>query len=57
MTDSTSERIAKRLARAGIASRRGAEAMIAEAPKKEAAGGGMPAGMPGGMGGMGGMDF
>ncbi len=29
------------------------EAMIAEAPKKEAAGGGMP----GGMGGMGGMDF
>ncbi|MEW9806978.1 chaperonin GroEL [Mesorhizobium marinum] len=33
------------------------EAMIAEAPKKEAAGG-MPAGMPGGgMGGMGGMDF
>jgi chaperonin GroEL len=32
------------------------EAMIAEAPKKEAAGG-MPGGMPGGMGGMGGMDF
>jgi chaperonin GroEL len=31
------------------------EAMIAEAPKKEAAGGGMPAG--GGMGGMGGMDY
>ncbi len=30
------------------------EASIAEAPKKEAAGGGMP---PGGMGGMGGMDF
>ncbi|MCR6646143.1 MAG: chaperonin GroEL [Terricaulis sp.] len=30
------------------------EAAIAEAPKKEAAGGGMP---PGGMGGMGGMDF
>ncbi|MER8389679.1 chaperonin GroEL [Mesorhizobium sp. M1380] len=34
------------------------EAMIAEAPKKESVGGGMPAGMPGGgMGGMGGMDF
>jgi chaperonin GroEL len=33
------------------------EAMIAEAPKKEAAGGGMPGGMGGGMGGMGGMDF
>ncbi|TIU29433.1 MAG: chaperonin GroEL, partial [Mesorhizobium sp.] len=34
------------------------EAMIAEAPKKESAGGGMPGGMPGGgMGGMGGMDF
>ena len=33
------------------------EAMIAEAPKKESAGG-MPGGMPGGgMGGMGGMDF
>ncbi|TIU58320.1 MAG: chaperonin GroEL [Mesorhizobium sp.] len=33
------------------------EAMIAEAPKKDAAGG-MPGGMPGGgMGGMGGMDF
>jgi chaperonin GroEL len=32
------------------------EAMIADAPKKEAAGG-MPGGMPGGMGGMGGMDF
>ncbi|PWJ76919.1 chaperonin GroEL [Pseudaminobacter salicylatoxidans] len=32
------------------------EAMIAEAPKKDSAGG-MPAGMPGGMGGMGGMDF
>jgi chaperonin GroEL len=31
------------------------EAMIAEAPKKEAAGGGMPGG--GGMGGMGGMDY
>ncbi|BAB54710.1 chaperonin GroEL [Mesorhizobium japonicum] len=32
-----------------------AEAMIAEAPKKESAGGGMPGGMPGGgMGGMGG---
>jgi chaperonin GroEL len=31
------------------------EAMIAEAPKKESAGGGMPGG--GGMGGMGGMDF
>ncbi|MEZ5970730.1 MAG: hypothetical protein R3C31_02855 [Hyphomonadaceae bacterium] len=30
------------------------EASIAEAPKKEAAGGGMPGG---GMGGMGGMDF
>ncbi|MDP1555821.1 MAG: TCP-1/cpn60 chaperonin family protein, partial [Hyphomonas sp.] len=30
------------------------EAGIAEAPKKESAGGG---GMPGGMGGMGGMDF
>ena len=30
------------------------EAMLAEAPKKESAGGG---GMPGGMGGMGGMDF
>jgi chaperonin GroEL len=29
--------------------------MIAEAPKKEAAGGGMPGG--GGMGGMGGMDY
>ncbi|MER9235446.1 chaperonin GroEL [Mesorhizobium sp. M0622] len=34
------------------------EAMIAEAPKKESAGGGMPGGMGGGgMGGMGGMDF
>ncbi|PBC04249.1 chaperonin GroEL [Mesorhizobium sp. WSM3860] len=34
------------------------EAMIAESPKKESAGGGMPGGMPGGgMGGMGGMDF
>ena len=34
------------------------EAMIAEAPKKEAAGGGMPGGMGGGMDGMGGgMDF
>jgi chaperonin GroEL len=34
------------------------EAMIAEAPKKEPAGGGMPGGMPGGgMGGMGGMGF
>ncbi len=34
------------------------EAMIAEAPKKELAGGGMPGGMGGGgMGGMGGMDF
>jgi chaperonin GroEL len=33
------------------------EAMIAEAPKKEAAAGGMPGGMGGGMGGMGGMDF
>ncbi|MES0037615.1 chaperonin GroEL [Mesorhizobium sp. M0046] len=35
------------------------EAMIAEAPKKESAGGGMPGGMPGGMGGggMGGMGF
>ncbi|MER9078547.1 chaperonin GroEL [Mesorhizobium sp. M0895] len=34
------------------------EAMIAEAPKKESAGSGMPGGMPGGgMGGMGGMDF
>ena len=33
------------------------EAMIAEAPKKELAGGGMPSGMGGGMGGMGGMDF
>ncbi|RWH68655.1 chaperonin GroEL [Mesorhizobium sp.] len=34
------------------------EAMIAEAPKKESAGGGMPGGMAGGgMGGMGGMDF
>jgi chaperonin GroEL len=32
------------------------EAMIAEAPKKESAGGGMPGG-GGGMGGMGGMDF
>jgi chaperonin GroEL len=32
------------------------EAMIAEAPKKEAAGGGMPGG-GGGMGGMGGMDY
>ncbi|KQZ99507.1 molecular chaperone GroEL [Mesorhizobium sp. Root157] len=32
------------------------EAMIADAPKKESAGG-MPGGMPGGMGGMGGMDF
>ena len=32
------------------------EAMIADAPKKDAAGG-MPGGMPGGMGGMGGMDF
>ena len=33
------------------------EAMIAEAPKKDTAGG-MPGGMPGGgMGGMGGMDF
>jgi chaperonin GroEL len=31
--------------------------MIAEAPKKESAGGGMPGGMGGGMGGMGGMDF
>ncbi len=31
------------------------EAMIADAPKKESAGGGMPGG--GGMGGMGGMDF
>jgi chaperonin GroEL len=31
------------------------EAMIAEAPKKEAAAGGMPGG--GGMGGMGGMDY
>ena len=30
------------------------EAMIAEAPKKEPAGGGMPGG---GMGGMGGMDY
>src|SRR5690606_37434897 len=30
MTDTSSERIAKRLARAGIASRRGAEAMILE---------------------------
>jgi chaperonin GroEL len=29
--------------------------MIAEAPKKESGGGGMPGG--GGMGGMGGMDF
>jgi chaperonin GroEL len=34
------------------------EAMIAEAPKKDSAGGGMPGGMGGGgMGGMGGMDF
>ena len=33
------------------------EAMIAEAPKKEAGAGGMPGGMGGGMGGMGGMDF
>ncbi|MER8541363.1 chaperonin GroEL [Mesorhizobium sp. M1334] len=34
------------------------EAMIAEAPKKESAGGGMPGGMGGGgMGGMGGMGF
>ncbi|MER8598325.1 chaperonin GroEL [Mesorhizobium sp. M1339] len=34
------------------------EAMIAEAPKKESSGSGMPGGMPGGgMGGMGGMDF
>ncbi|MER8774196.1 chaperonin GroEL [Mesorhizobium sp. M0977] len=34
------------------------DAMIAEAPKKESAGGGMPGGMGGGgMGGMGGMDF
>ncbi|MER8481412.1 chaperonin GroEL [Mesorhizobium sp. M1322] len=34
------------------------EAMIAEAPKKESAGAGMPGGMGGGgMGGMGGMDF
>ena len=33
------------------------EAMIAESPKKESAGGGMPGGMGGGMGGMGGMDF
>ena len=34
------------------------EAMIAEAPKKDAGGGGMPGGMGGGgMGGMGGMDF
>ena len=34
------------------------EAMIAEAPKKESAGGGMPGSMGGGgMGGMGGMDF
>jgi chaperonin GroEL len=32
------------------------ECMVAEAPKEEAAGGGMPAGM-GGMGGMGGMDM
>jgi chaperonin GroEL len=33
------------------------EAMIAEAPKKDSSGGGMPGGMGGGMGGMGGMDF
>jgi chaperonin GroEL len=32
------------------------EAMVAEVPKKNAGGGGMPAG-GGGMGGMGGMDF
>jgi chaperonin GroEL len=33
------------------------EAMIADAPKKDNGGGGMPGGMGGGMGGMGGMDF
>ncbi len=33
------------------------EAMIADAPKRESAGGGMPGGGGGGMGGMGGMDF
>ncbi|HMN67166.1 MAG TPA: chaperonin GroEL [Bdellovibrionales bacterium] len=33
------------------------ETMIAEAPKKEEKGGGMPGGMGGGMGGMGGMDM
>ena len=31
------------------------EAMIADKPEEKDAGGGMPAGMPGGMGGMGGM--